>query len=337
MGNGGNEAMNDKYIGHPSQISGVEEFSLLKGKGKGMTILEVRNGNGLQMSLSADRAMDIARIFVDGVNMGYFAPCGYVAPAYYDNRGLKFLKSFTAGFITTCGFGNVGSPCEDDGEELPLHGTISHTPCDFYSYNETDDEIIVTSTVRDASIFADQLLLERKYICKKAENKIILEDTIKNIGSKKSPCMLLYHINIGYPLLSENAKVNIPAKSAIWNSEVAKRGFDDRLKMEKPQRGYAEQCFYYDVIDEDGICSVSIFNPDINKGLKISYDKSTLDSFTEWKMMGEKDYVLGLEPGNCNPDGRCVVRKEGKLKELNPNEEYKTRVVLEFVNSENDF
>ncbi len=328
--------MKDKYIGHPSQLSGVEEVSLLKGKGKGMTILEVRNGNGLEMCLSADRAMDIARISVDGVNMGYFAPCGYVAPQYYDNRESKFLKSFTAGFLTTCGFENVGNPCNDDGEELPLHGTISHIPCDFYSYNETDEEIVITATVRDASIFADQMQMERKYICKKNENKVIIEDTIKNIGSKKSPCMLLYHFNMGYPLLSENARLNIPAKSAIWNSEEGKKGFEDRLKMEKPQRGYVEQVFYHDVIDEDGVCSVSIFNPDINKGLKISYDKSTLDSFTEWKMMGEKDYVLGLEPGNCNPDGRCVVREEGKLKELNPDEEYKTKVELKFVNSEKD-
>ena len=42
--------------------------------------------------------------------------------------------------------------------------------------------------------------------------------------------------------------------------------------------------------------------------------------FTEWKMMGRRDYVLGLEPGNCHPDGRDVMRKEGTLKFLHPGE-----------------
>ena len=43
-------------------------------------------------------------------------------------------------------------------------------------------------------------------------------------------------------------------------------------------------------------------------------------ALTEWKMMGIRDYVLGLECGNCYPDGRDVMRKEGRLKFLEPGE-----------------
>ena len=35
-------------------------------------------------------------------------------------------------------------------------------------------------------------------------------------------------------------------------------------------------------------------------------------------MCGVRDYVLGLEPGNCNPDGRDIVRRQGKLQMLEP-------------------
>ena len=69
-----------------------------------------------------------------------------------------------------------------------------------------------------------------------------------------------------------------------------------------------------------GKTTVSIYNPEIKKGLKICYDTAELKYFTEWKMMGYRDYVLGLEPGNCHPDGRDVMRKEGKLKFLQPGE-----------------
>ena len=33
-------------------------------------------------------------------------------------------------------------------------------------------------------------------------------------------------------------------------------------------------------------------------GLSISFDATELDGFVEWKMMGVRDYVLGLECGN---------------------------------------
>ncbi len=322
----------NEYIGHPTQVSGVEEVALLKGKGKGMTLLNVRNGKGLAFSLSADRAMDISRLSFKGDNMGFFAPCGYVAPSYFDKEGLGFLKSFTAGFLTTCGLLAAGSPCEDDGESLPLHGTISNTPCENYAYSETDSAIVVEASVRDASLFGKKLVLKRKFICSKTENKLTIEDSIKNVDSKTSPCMILYHFNMGYPLVSENAIVDIPSNSVKGRNEISEADIEKALIMEKPQLGYEERCYFHDVKAENNEATVSIFNPDINKGIKMTFDKRTLDWFIEWKMMGVGEYVLGLEPANCTPDGRKVMRENGTLKFIAPGEEYKTKITFEFFN-----
>ena len=120
----------NKYIGHEQQLYGVREMRLVGGKADGMRILSVKNGMGLEFEISLDRCGDISRLSFKGDNMGYFAPCGYVSPKYYDSVGNGFLKSFTAGFFTTCGLTSVGTPCEDNGEVLPLHGTISNTPCE---------------------------------------------------------------------------------------------------------------------------------------------------------------------------------------------------------------
>ena len=38
-------------------------------------------------------------------------------------------------------------------------------------------------------------------------------------------------------------------------------------------------------------------------------------------MRGERDYVLGLEPGNCLPDGRDVMREKGLLEFIDPGNE----------------
>lgn len=75
------------YLSHPSQLCSVEEVRLQGGKGDGMHLLQIRNAAGMELTISADRCADISRLIFKGDNMGYFSPCGYVAPGYYDDRG----------------------------------------------------------------------------------------------------------------------------------------------------------------------------------------------------------------------------------------------------------
>ncbi|MNY70681.1 hypothetical protein D3C86_2088650 [compost metagenome] len=48
-------------------------------------------------------------------------------------------------------------------------------------------------------------------------------------------------------------------------------------------------------------------------------------------MLGVKDYVLGLEPGNCHPDGRDVMRKQNKLKFIEPGESVTYQVKIQMI------
>ena len=305
------------YIGHASQLCGVEEVRLVGGKGDGMRLLQVRNAAGLQMTVCADRCADIYRLNFKGDNMGYFSPNGYVAPAYYDEPGAGFLKSFTAGFLTTCGLTAVGSPCTDEGEALPLHGTIGNTPCEHIWWDEDEENIYIHAIINDSGIFSRKLMLKRTIRVSKADSGFAISDTVENQGDVESPVMLLYHMNMGYPLLSENAVVEIPSVSVKHRNDRAAEDQDTWHKMLPPTPGFEEQCYFHSFKNEG---KASIYNPDIHKGLTIFFDANALDHFTEWKMMGFRDYVLGLEPGNCHPDGRDVMRKEGKLKILQPGE-----------------
>lgn len=49
-------------------------------------------------------------------------------------------------------------------------------------------------------------------------------------------------------------------------------------------------------------------------------------------MMGKRDYVLGLEPGNCTADGRDVMRKDGCLKTLKPDEKVSYSIEISLYN-----
>lgn len=315
------------YIGHESQICCVEEMRLVGGKGDGMRLLQVRNAAGLEFSISADRCADISRVIFKGDNMGYFAPCGYVAPVYYDQHGNQFLKSFTAGFLTTCGLTAAGAPCVDNGEAVPMHGTISNTPCDRIWWEETDDEIIIHARINHGQIFKEKLLMERKIACGKHANILTISDTITNIGSEPCPLMIMYHMNMGYPLLSEKSIVQIPSNTIVPRDECAAKGLSNWDQVEEPRVGFSEQCFYH-TFDDTG--KASIYNPDIRKGLEISFDPLQLPCFTQWKMMGVRDYVLGLEPGNCFPDGRDIMRKQGKLQFIQPGDSRNFWVTVQF-------
>lgn len=312
------------YIGHKTQISGVEEHRLVGGKGDGMRLYEVTNGKGLEMTLSPDRNGDITRLRYKGINMSYFSPCGYVAPSYYDKTGTNWLQSFTAGFLTTCGLQAVGTPCEDDGEVLPLHGSIGNQPCARSWWEENENEILIRSVTEDEIIFGRKLTLKRTVRISKEKNSFTIEDVIVNTGSRKEPVEILYHMNMGYPLLDEDSEVTIISDNVTARDDHAQEDIANWMHMEKPQADYQERCYYHKFDSSKG--SAAIYQPKLGIGLEITFDPSKLDGFVEWKMMGVRDYVLGLECGNCYPDGRNVMRKTGMLKFLEPGKSFEYKV-----------
>ncbi len=317
------------YIGHETQVSGVEEHRLVGGKGDGMRLYEVNNGKGLELTLSPDRNGDITRLRYKGINMSYFSPCGYVAPAYYDKNGSNWLQSFTAGFLTTCGLQAVGTPCVDEGEELPLHGSIANQPCAQSYWQEDEEKIAIHSITKDEVIFGRKLTLTRTIEVSKAENRFSIQDKIENTGSRKEPVEILYHMNMGYPLLDEDSIVTIPSVEVTARDEHAQEDIANWMHMEEPQGDYQERCYYHKFAGKDG--KASIYQPKLHSGLEITFDAEKLDGFVEWKMMGVRDYVLGLECGNCYPDGRDVMRKTGILKFLEIEESVSYQVDVRMI------
>jgi len=321
------------YTGHETQVYGIEEYRLAGGKGDGMRLLDVRNGSGLEAVISPDRNADISRLRFRGQNLGYFSPCGYVAPDYYEAEGTNFLKSFTAGFLTTCGLQSVGTPCTDEGEALPLHGSIANTPTDRMQWEEEDGNLLIRTRTADEQIFGRKLLLSRTFRFPIGKNEFSFTDEIENRGDREEPFEILYHMNMGYPLLDEDSVVRIASEKVIPRNEHAAEDIRNWMKMEKPTAGYEERCYYHEMKKQG---HASIFQPKRKIGLAIDYNAEELDCFVEWKMMGVRDYVLGLECGNAYPDGRNVMREKGILKFLAPGEKKTYSVRITMMETEQD-
>ena len=168
----------------------------------------------------------------------------------------------------------------------------------------------------------------RELVVSTEENVFEIHDTIINTSDRMQPMEILYHLNMGYPLLDEDSVIAIPAAEVVARDDHAANDIENWMHMQKPTAGYQERCYYHKFADENG--KASIYQPKLNVGLEISFDATELDGFIEWKMMGVRDYVLGLECGNCYPDGRKAMRESGMLKFMQPGEkkEYVVRITI---------
>lgn len=132
--------------------------------------------------------------------------------------------------------------------------------------------------------------------------------------------MLLYHCNLGYPLLSEKAELKLPhAGPVVPRTPHAAERLDSWQTLAPPQDEYEERCYYFrPLADSEGWAHVTLKNPESRMVLEIAFDTSTLDHFLQWKNFVKGEYIMGLEPCNATLDGRGVARADGSLKILQP-------------------
>jgi hypothetical protein len=176
--------------------------------------------------------------------------------------------------------------------------------------------------VREVAVFGENLSLQRRVEMRLDQPRFTIHDTITNHGFAPAPLMLLQHINIGFPLLSDAARLDLGAHTTAPRDADAQPGLADCLRFSAPVAGYREQVFYHDLApDAAGKVTVRLENPALGMALSLRYLRREYPIFVEWKMMGEGLYVLGLEPANCHVTGRSSERAAGTLEFLAPHQE----------------
>jgi len=319
-----------KKIGDIYQIGGIKKYEYTDGVSKGVRAVDIKNGDGFNATVLLDRGMDISHLEYKGIPLCWNSSTFETSPAFYESKGAEWLRTFFGGLLTTCGLTYAGHPCMDQGEELGLHGRISNLPSYNVNVNEYwhgDDYFVeVSGFVREASAFGNKLELKRTISMKMGENTLYIKDNVKNIGFEKSPHMIIYHINIGFPILDKNSKLILPAGNAmIPFDDNARKGLSEYATFDEPVKGFQEQVFFHEIkADKSGFVNAAVINEyfeDTGIGVYIKYNKASLPFFNEWKMTGLGEYVVGIEPLNCGVAGRGKEREAGRLKYLEPDEE----------------
>ena len=329
-------------VGDMSQIADIRLFEFTNGNERGVRAAEFYTGGGLEFTVLLDRGMDIDDAKFKGVPISWQTPTGPVSPAFHDWRGVQLLRQFAGSLVMGCGPCNAGLPGEDQGEELGLHGRLSNIPAKDVSVKKewqgNDYVMSVEGSMFQGGLFLDSLRVTRRIEARMGQSHLVLNDGIENIGTQTSPFCMIYHCQIGWPILSPESRVYMKhTEKHPWSlGEVDMDHWDTFLP---PTPGYAEQLIYITAeADETGMANAAVINPNFNDGrgfgVYFRWTAETMPYLILWKLLGEKGYVVGMEIANTFSEGRAFNREKGTLRFLAPDERAETILEIGLLTGE---
>lgn len=320
-------------VGDLKALCGWKEYRFIDGPATGVRAFDLKNGKNLEITVLADRAFDLPYVSYKGYNIGFASKQGIRNPGFYREDGVRgFLKQFSAGLLTTCGMTYAGAP-GFDGRELGLHGPLSNLPAEQVSVREDyigDDLVFrLEGKMRESCVFEENMLMKRRMTVETERDVIHIHDEVQNQSFSCYPVMLVYHINFGYPMLDEGARVYTSASKVVSRNAWSEQGFDKYQIMEQPEVDREEQCYFHTDFSDDGFAM--LHNEKLGLAAIIHFNACVLPLLCEWKCMRAGDYALGLEPTTSGVMNRADARKDGLLTFLEPGEERSYEITIEFT------
>jgi hypothetical protein len=318
-----------RYVADMGQLGGVRPVTFQDGPEAGVRALEFRTGAGLSFTVLAERAMDVGLAEIDGVPLSFMTGVGYAHPAYYSGHGSDWLQTFPGGLFVTGGLDTYGQPASDEGVEYGLHGRATALAARGLSWDadwEGDEYVLkARGRMKQVSFHGEHLQLTREITVKLGENRFTIHDVVENLAGRPEAHMMLYHFNVGFPLLDEGSRLDVEVNRTDGLDERAQRIVESARHVQGPVYGYQEEVVVHDVIpDADGWVTARMVNPSFQGGrglsMSVRYRKNELPYLWQWRNFRERAYVMGIEPGNADMRGRAYNRERGTLSILKTGE-----------------
>ena len=282
----------DGRISNFDQVASLRRYTLSEGRGAGLDVIDCDNGK-LRFLLNVTKGLDVMQLYHKGENVSFLSKNAFSA------RETDFLSRFEGGMLYTCGLDSVGGR---DGFEL--HGTYHNMTAEVTRAECNEDGITVEAIIRNTSLFGRNLVMYRRLTSAIGSDTLSLEDRLVNRGFGDAEYCLLYHVNVGYPMLNEGAKVEAKVLENTTRTPWSEQHKATFLDMESPVPLKEETCYFLKLAEP----KVSLANPKNGKRFTLSYSGDTLPAFIEWKSMASADYALGLEPATTYLDDKFAYK-----------------------------
>jgi hypothetical protein len=311
-----------RYVADMGQLGGVRPVMFQDGPEAGVRALEFRTGAGLSFTVLAERAMDVGLAEIDGVPLSFMTGVGYAHPAYYSGHGSDWLQTFPGGLFVTGGLDTYGQPASDEGVEYGLHGRATALAARGLSWDadwEGDEYVLrARGRMKQVSFHGEHLQLTREISAKLGENRFTIRDVVENLAGRPEAHMMLYHFNVGFPLLDEGSRLDVEVNRTDGLDERAQRIVESARHVQGPVYGYQEEVVVHDVKpDAEGWVTARMVNLSFQGGrglsMSVHYRKNELPYLWQWRNFRERAYVMGIEPGNADMRGRAYNRERGTL------------------------
>lgn len=318
----------------------IHRFLLSGGRRDGVELLVVDSG-AVRAVILPTRGMSLWRADMDGINCSWRSPVdGPVHPMWVpmsEPSGLGWLDGFDE-LLVRCGLRNFGAPDFAPNGQLtyPLHGRIGNLPAEEVSLDvDTEHSLLyVRGRVVESRFLQFNLQMSVEYIFAFGQPTIAVNDRIKNVSANPGSMQMLYHINIGRPLLEAGSKLHLGAHRIVARNARAAQGIKHWDTYDGPTPGYEEQVYFSKSVgDNNGWASALLTSKTASQGFAVHYDTSTLPFFTQWKnTVAEADgYVTGIEPGTGFPNPRSFEQSKGRVVQLAGGAEITFRLKLEGI------
>ena len=338
------------------RLEGSANWSIAKrtlrgGVSDGVDVVSIDNG-AFAVEVLPTRGMGLWRGKYRGTRLGWTSPARHpVHPAFVnlvDQQGLGWLTGFNE-WMCRCGLSSLGEPgldvvAREEGSRhetsVTLHGRIANTPCHYVALGVNDNgpgTLMVRGVAEEAWLYGPKLRLVSSLQTAAGSNSLTIVDEVTNLSEEPGELQLMYHTNLGRPLLDQGARLVIAAKEIAPYDEHSACAIDRWAEFGGPTPGYAQQCYFMEPIaDDHGNATVLLHNRARNKGIGLRFNTKELPYFTLWKnLQCEADgYVTGLEPGTCFPNLKSIERDRQRVVALPPGGTYQTCLKIDVYDSE---
>ncbi len=300
----------------------VKHGHLVGGKSADLEVLVIDTG-AVKALVLPGRGMGIWKLWSRDIEFGWTSPVdGPVHPSLVPVMGpdgLGWLEGFDE-LVVRCGLESNGAPefAENGTLRYPLHGRIANLPANRLAVTVDPESgaVDISGEIIESKLFFQRLRLNSTIRVQAGSSQLHLLDRVTNDRAVPATMQMLYHINVGSPVLDSGATVCVNADSVKGKDDRSQAEIDQWNQMGAPQVGYAERVYFLQLERDSAQWSHSLLaNSDRKLGLGVSYKATTLPHFILWKNTAAKEdgYVIGLEPATNLPNTRSSEQAAGRV------------------------
>ena len=291
-----------------------------------------------------DRGLGIWKMHVGPVELGWQSPvAGPVHPRFVplaEPSGLGWLDGFDE-LVARCGLVNNGAPDFDPTGRLThgLHGRIANLPAHdvVVTLDDSAGTVTLNGVVDETRFLVHSLRMTTSLVLHACTPRLAWTDTVENRADRPTTMQMLYHVNLGPPLLGAGAEVVVPLAELAPRDAAAAADVSAWNRYAAPRPGRGEDVHFMRLVpDPTGRATALLVAPDGAQATSLSWRTAELPCFTLWKNQGglADGYVTGIEPGTNYPNPRSFEEQQGRVVPLAPHASIAFDLALEVLSGD---